>query len=188
MLKQWLRPDLWASHNITWFFWSFSNFNFSCSLLPDSSLIGFSALIILTLRVSAVCTFWPCDILLICTDICISVYWYQFPYFLSSQYVVLAIAWYPFAQVGQNRLWLVSATPAELVLTNLFSVVQPLVNRFCPLAVRFSFSLCLAGIHLALGALLCRSFVVLLLLNCKVNSLFSLMDPFLTGNKNTVFL
>ena len=140
-----------------------------------------SALVTLTLGASAACTFWPHGIWLICTG-------YQFPFFLWIQYIVLASAWYPFPQVAQNGLWLVSATIAEFILTNLFSVVQPLVNRFWPLAVRFSFSLCLAGIHLALGALLHRSFVVLLLLNCKVNSHFSLIDPFFNGNKNTVLI
>ena len=79
-----------------------------------------------------------------------------------------------FQQLLQSSYWLI--------------YFQPLVNRFWPFAVRFSFSLRLAGIHLALGALLHRSFVVLLLLNCKVNSHFSLIDPFFNGNKNTVFI
>lgn len=140
-----------------------------------------SALVILTLGTSAVCTFWPCGVQLICT-------WYPFPYFLWIQCIVLASAWYSFPQVGWNGLWLVSATIAEFILTNLFSVVEPLVNRFWPLAVRFLFSLCLAGVHWALGARLCRSFVVLLLLNCKVVNHFSPIDPFCNRNNNTVFI
>lgn len=111
----------------------------------------------------------------------------NFLIFNWNQYIVLGSAWFLFSQVGHNGLWLVLAVITGFVLTNLYSVVCPLVNRFWPLPVRFSFSLYLGGIHLVLGALFHKSFVVLLLLNCVWLTLFFTDRP-IFYNTNAVVI